>query len=161
MSIRHVHLKSLSLLSPVYSDTFTTLSSLFKTGLGLAAVGAAMLLETYVTLKLGDKVSSLTNHTSSPHTLTFLQPYLRCSTLHLSVYAWQLFSYILSPTLLRLDGRAWPDRDSLKALAVWDAASPIERLPVGAYQGGQALAWGLAGKIFFAPCMWKMALAKL
>ena len=118
-----------------------------------------MVLETYATLKLADKVCAVTNYTSSPHTVSFLRPYLQCSALHLSIYVWQALSYLLSPAMLRLDGRAWSDLDSSKALKVWEDADPIHSLPVATYEGGQALAWGLAGKIFFAPCMWKMAWA--
>lgn len=146
-------------MPPVGTDTYTTLFSMFKTGLALAGVGITMLLETFVTLKIVDKALAAAKHASPPHGIGFLEPHLQCSVSHLSIYAWQVLSYLVSPLMLRLDGRAWSDRDSDKAVKRWDDASPIQSLPVAVYDGGRALAWGIPGKFFFAPCMWKMAWA--
>jgi hypothetical protein len=152
-----ITLSSLPAVTP--PSSFSTAGSVVKTGLGLAVVAASYVLETYGTLKLADKVGALLGYKSSPHGLSFLKPYLQCSRLQLLVYTWQLLSFVLAPALLRLDGRAWPDSDSAKAAKVWSDATPLRSLPAVSYDGGQALAWGLIGKFFFAPAIWKMAWA--
>jgi hypothetical protein len=145
---------SLSSLPPVGTDLHTNILSRLQTGLALTGAGAMMFLETYIIIKLCDGVYAAANHVS-PKIISSQHR----SIARVSVCVWQALSYILSPSILRRSGRAWSDSDSAKAEKLWKDASPIQKLPIASYEGGQVLSWGLPGKILFAPCMWKMAWA--
>jgi hypothetical protein len=148
MSLKIIKSSSLTTLPPLQTSLSYTTKSVAKTTLALMGVGVISVLEALATLAALQYVADIAFPGASNDSKEKLK---------MGVFAYSLVSSLASPWLLRMTNRAYGDSRRDEVDKMWDNARPMKDIRSGFMKGGQALSWGVSGKMFFAPAMFKMS----